>query len=123
MKKQNNEYKKYRVYGAIGMIALFLMGALVGFILNGSDRINHSIMTESQCKELSSKMWSAINNNRYEEIEVLNKIYSENCLDRQFEQPQQKVEEKETSKSTCEKVEYVLLARLNCPDETEKCMD
>ena len=119
MKKQNNEYKKYRVYGAIGMIALFLMGALVGFILNGSDRINHSIMTESQCKELSSKMWSAINNNRYEEIGMLNKIYSENCLDRVFEQPQQKVEEKKLPESNCEAVEELVLQELEDENSTD----
>lgn len=117
---QNKEYKKYRTYGIVGLVGVFLMGALVGFILNGSDRINHSIMTEAQCKELSSKMWNAINNNRYEEIGQLNKIYSENCLNRDFNEskPQPRMEEK-LPETTCEKIERLLQDRLypvNDPD-------
>ncbi len=113
MKKQNNEYKKYRVYGIIGMVGLFLMGVVIGFMLNGSDRINHSIMTQEQCKQLSSKMWSAINNNNYEAIGQLNKIYSENCLDRNFDEPkpQPKTEEK-LPETTCGKIEMLLTERL-----------
>jgi len=35
MKKiKNTEYKKYRLYGMIGMTAVFLLGALVGFIVS-----------------------------------------------------------------------------------------
>lgn len=111
---QKNEYKKYRTYGIIGLVGVFLMGALVGFILNGSDRINHSIMTKSQCERLTDKMSSAISNNRYEEIGQLNKIYSENCLDRNFDEPkpEQKVEENKMPESTCGKIESLLLERL-----------
>jgi len=112
--KKIDENKKYRVYGTIGMIALFLMGAMVGFILNGSDRINHSIMTKNQCEYLSVKMQRAIENNNYEEIGQLNKIYSENCLDRRFDapKPEPKVEEDKLPESTCGKIEQLLLERL-----------
>ena len=124
MKTSQSENKKYRTYGTIGMVVLFLMGGVVGFIINGSDRINHSIMTKDQCGELSKKMWSAINNNRYEEIGQLNKIYSENCLDRNFEEVKQEVRQAEPNaqKTTCEKIEYVLSGRLACQDGTEHCM-
>lgn len=127
MKTSNTEYKKYRIYGMIGMIGLFLMGAMVGFILNGSDRINHSIMTQSQCEKLTDKMWNAINNNRYDEIGQLNTIYSENCLDRNFEQPkpQPKVEEKNLPETTCGQIERILSERLYDVDhpETEAHID
>jgi hypothetical protein len=115
------EYKKYRIYGIVGMVTLFLMGAIVGFILNGSDRINHSIMTQEQCERLSDKMWTAINNNRYEEIGQLNKIYSENCLGRNFEQskPQQKMEENKMPETTCGKIEMLLTERLHPVDEQD----
>ena len=111
---KNNEYKKYRLYGTIGMVGLFLMGALVGFILNGSDRINHSIMTKSQCEFLSVKMQRAIENNNYEEIGQLNKIYSENCLNRNFNEPkpQPRTDENKTPETTCGKIEQLLLERL-----------
>jgi len=123
MKKQNNEYKKYRVYGIIGMVGLFLMGVVIGFMLNGSDRINHSIMTKSQCEYLSVKMQYAVESNDYEAIGQLNKIYSENCLDRNFDEPkpQPKVEGK-TPESTCGKIEQLLLERLydvDSPDSEE----
>ena len=124
MKISNNEYKKYRLYGIIGMVTVFLMGALVGFILNGSDRTNHSIMTKAQCEKLSEKMSDAIWYNRYEEIGQLNKIYSENCLGRNFNEPkpQPRMEEK-SPETTCGKIEYVLSSYLNCrEDGTEKCM-
>ena len=112
MKNQYNESKKYRVYGVIGMVGVFLIGALVGFVLNGTDRPNNSIMTKEQCEFLTQKMSDAINHDRYEEIGQLNKIYSENCLGRNFEQPQQKVEEQKLQKTTCEKIESLLVERL-----------
>ena len=112
--KKIDENKKHRVYGTIGMVALFLIGAIVGFVLNGSDRTNHSMMTQEQCERLSDKMWYAINNNNYEEIGMLNKIYSENCLDRNFEKPkpQPKVEEDKRPATTCGQIERILLVRL-----------
>ena len=121
MKISNTEYKKYRTYGIVGLVGVFLMGALVGFILNGSDRINHSIMTKDQCEFLSVKMQRAIENNRYEEIGQLNKIYSENCLDRDFNEskPQPRIEEQQSPQTTCEKIERLLQDRLypvNDPD-------
>lgn len=117
-KTQNTEYKKYRVYGMIGMVVLFLMGVLVGFILNGSDRTNHSMMTKDQCEYLSVKMQRAIENNSYEEIGLLNKIYSENCLDRRFDtpKPQPKVEKNKMAEITCGKIETVLARKLNNDD-------
>ena len=117
-KTQNTAYKKYRTYGIIGMVTLFLMGVMVGFILNGADRTNHSIMTQEQCKMLSIKMGYAIESNNYEAIEQLNKIYSENCLDRRFDvpKPQPKVEENKMPETTCEKVEAVLSRKLNNDD-------
>lgn len=116
--KKNDEYKKYRTYGIIGLVGVFLMGALVGFILNGSDRTNHSIMTKNQCEYLSVKMQRAIENNNYEEIGQLNKIYSENCLDRFFDEPkpQPKMEEK-LPETTCGKIEMLLKERLAPVDE------
>ena len=120
MKKQNNEYKKYRVYGIIGMVGLFLMGVVIGFMLNGSDRINHSIMTKSQCEYLSVKMQYAVESNDYEAIGQLNKIYSENCLDRNFNEPkpQSKFEGK-TPESTCGQIERILLEELYSIDSPD----
>ena len=120
MKISNNEYKKYRLYGIIGMVTVFLMGALVGFILNGSDRTNHSIMTKAQCEKLSEKMSDAIWYNRYEEIGQLNKIYSENCLGRNFNEPkpQPRMEEK-SPETTCGKIESLLLERLAPVNESD----
>jgi len=114
MKKiQNTEYRKYRVYGTIGMIVLFLLGVIVGFILNGSDRINHSVMTKNQCEYLSVKMQRAIENNNYEEIGQLNKIYSENCLDRRFNTPKPHAKVEKSPETTCVAIEDLLLNRLN----------
>ena len=115
MKKiKNTEYKKYRLYGTIGMVALFLMGVMVGFIINGSDRINHSIMTKGQCNDISDRIIMAARNNQPDLIEQLNKVYSENCLNRVFEQPkpQPRMEEK-LPETTCGKIESLLSERLN----------
>ena len=109
------EYKKYRIYGTIGMVALFLMGGLVGFILNGSDRINHSSMSKNDCNTIAGRIIEAARNNQPDLIEQLNKVYSENCLNRVFEQPkpQPKVEEKKLPETTCEAVEELLKQQLN----------
>ena len=121
MKMTNAEYKHYRLYGIIGLVAVFLMGGLVGFIVNGSDRINHSIMTKAQCERLSDKMSDAIYNNRYAEIGQLNKIYSENCLDRNFDEPKPtpRAEENKMPEKTCGKIEMLLTDRLFPVDADE----
>jgi hypothetical protein len=123
-----NVKKSYHIYGIVGMVGLFLMGLIVGFILNGSDHVNHSTMTESQCNSLAGQIMYAANTNSPELIEQLNKVYSENCLNRVFEQPkpQPKLEEHKLPKvpdTTCGKIEYVLLDKLQCSDETAYCPD
>ena len=113
------EQKSNRMYGMIGMGALFLVGVVFGFVLNGSDRINHSIMTEEQCQELTVKLSRAVEFARYDEIETLNKIYSENCLNRDFEQPkkhEERVEKQKLSETTCEAIEELLKNNLNRED-------
>ena len=121
MKMTHAEYKHYRLYGIIGLVAVFLMGALVGFIVNGSGRINHSIMTKAQCERLSDKMSDAIYNNRYAEIGQLNKIYSENCLDRNFDEPKPtpRAEENKMPETTCGQIERILLEELYSIDSPD----
>lgn len=116
------EQKSNHMYGMIGMVALFLVGAIFGFILNGSDRMNRSIMTEKQCQELTDKMGWAIRDGRYEDIEKLNAIYSENCLNRDFQQPkkhEEKVAEQKLPETTCEVIEELLKQNLNREDSMD----
>lgn len=76
--------RKNTVYGVIGLIALFLMGAIFGFIINGSDRVNNSSMTRKQCDDLGEQIVSAAKNNRPDLLAQLNKVFSENCNNRRF---------------------------------------
>lgn len=112
---KNTENKKHHVYGVFGMVGLFLMGTIVGFVLNGSDHINHSAMSKNDCNQIAGKIIWAANNNDADLIEQLNKVYSENCLNRVFEQPkpQPKMEEKKLPEKTCEAVEELLAQQLN----------
>ena len=120
MKMTHAEYKHYRLYGIIGLVAVFLMGGLVGFIVNGSDRINHSTMSKNDCNMIASRIIEAARNNQPDLIEQLNKVYSENCLDRAFEQPkpQPKVEEKKLPEENCEAVEELLIQELEDENST-----
>jgi len=111
MKKTENK-KMYPVYGVIGMIGLFLVGIIVGYIFNGADHINKSGMSELQCKRISEAIISQTNKLEPDAdvIAQLNKVYSENCLNRVFEQPkpQPKVEEKKLPEKTCEAIEELI---------------
>ncbi len=70
MKKQNNEYKKYRIYGIIGMTGLFLMGIVVGFVINGFSMFNHQIKQKIQTAK--PQIEQQITNERTcEKIEIL----------------------------------------------------
>lgn len=112
--------KQNHIYGIIGMVALFLVGGMLGYIANGVIHTNKSVMTEQQCNTLSGKITNAVQWGKYEELEKLNKIFSENCNDRNFDVPEQKAEEEKTAKLpsvTCEAVEKLLLKRLNDFDE------
>lgn len=115
MKKTLSEnYTKNRIYGIVGMVALFLMGTVFGYIINGSDHVNRSMMTEQQCQTLTLKLSNAINNSRYDEIETLNKIYSENCLNRVFPKQveEEKIERPQVPETTCGQIERILTERL-----------
>ena len=117
------EQKSNRLYGIIGMVALFLVGVIFGYVINGSDHVNRSTMTESQCKELASDIGHLIRNNRYEELKIANEIYSENCLDRDFGrpklQPQPKMQERKLPDTTCGKIESLLTGRLYKADNPD----
>ena len=107
--------KQNHIYGIIGLVALFLVGGMLGYIANGVIHTNKSVMTEQQCIELSGKISKALSWGKYDELERLNKIYSENCNDRNFDVPEQKEEEEKTAKLpsvTCEAVEKLLIQRL-----------
>lgn len=111
---KENQNKKSGVYGVIGAIALVLIGGIAGYIINGSDHVNRSIMTEEQCKKLSKEIDYAVGNGRYDVLEKINKIYSENCLDRDFAQmkTEQKAEVKQLPQETCAAIEELLKAQL-----------
>ncbi|MBQ6011828.1 MAG: hypothetical protein IJL23_01785 [Alphaproteobacteria bacterium] len=111
--------KQNHIYGIIGMVALFLVGGMLGYIANGITRPNKSVMTEQQCIELSGKISKALSWGKYDELERLNKIFSENCNDRNFDVPEQKAEEEKLPSITCEAVETLLLKRLNDFDEDD----
>lgn len=122
-----NTEKKYRLYGIIGMIAVFLIGSFVGFIFNGSG-VKHSVMSENQCRTIHLRIDDAIRYSNYDTFEKLSKLYESNCSNYDFSKQEQKKQEEskaeKSPKTTCEKIEYVLLAQLNCREEgTENCMD
>lgn len=117
---KENQNKKSGVYGVIGAIALVLIGGIAGYVINGSDRVNHSTMTETQCKDLARKIVNATADVEPDFIAQLNKVYSENCLDREFEQPkpqpQPKEEERKLPETTCGQIEMLLQDRLQPAD-------
>ena len=107
----NQKESKNVVYGIVGMVALFIVGGIIGFIINGSDRINRSNMSKNQCETISSQIISAAKNNQPDLVAQLNKVYSENCLDREFNEPKEQVVKKEPKKlpeTTCEAIEALL---------------
>ena len=117
MKKANiNIETKNRVYGIVGLVALFFMGCIFGFIINGSDRVNHSLMTRKQCDDLADRIILAAKNNQPDLIEQLNKVYSENCNNRNFRHNvkpvQVKAETKKLPDTTCEAIEELLKQEL-----------
>lgn len=111
---KENQNKKSGVYGVIGAIALVLIGGIAGYIINGSDHVNRSIMTEEQCEKLSKEINYLISSSRYDDLEKLNKVYSANCLDRDFEEskPQPKAKEEKLPEITCEAIEELLKKEL-----------
>ncbi len=112
---QINENKKNPVYGIIGAIALVIIGGIAGYVINGSDRINHSTMSKSQCNDISDRIVIAARNNQPDLIAQLNKVYSENCLNREFDEPkpQPKPDAKKLPETTCAAVEELLKQNLN----------
>lgn len=103
------------LYGVIGMLLLFLMGGIVGYIINGSSRINTaSMMTKMQCQDLSDKIINAANNNNPELLQQLNQIFSENCNGRRFVKIKTKTVKPMTKPAPdiCVRIEKVWLDRL-----------
>lgn len=110
--------KKNHVYGIIGLVGLFLVGGMLGYTLNGSSHLRNASMSKSQCDQIAeSIVYAARNGANADKIAELNKLYSENCVDRNFveakPQPQPKVETKKLPEQTCEAVEELLKESLN----------
>lgn len=107
------------IYGIVGLGALFLVGVMFGYIINGSDRTNTSIMTRKQCDDLSERIISAARNNQPDLIAELNKVFSENCNGRRFSSDVKPVQVKPEIKPeklpdvTCEAIEELLESGLN----------
>lgn len=116
MKKTLSEnYTKNRIYGIVGMVALFLMGTVFGFIINGSDRVNNSIMSEHHCNILASRIIDAANHDNPDLLSELNKVFSENCNNRNFRndiankpQPKPETKPEKLPDATCEAIEQLL---------------
>ena len=121
------ESNKNRVYGIIGMVALFLTGVIFGYILNGADHVNRSSMSKSDCREIAVEIIAAAKNNQPDLIEQLNKVYSENCVDRKFVKPESRThfERIKLSKSSCERIEKLLTSKLESDkdDDAESHID
>lgn len=112
---------KNHVYGIIGLVGLFLVGGMLGYTLNGSGHLRNASMSKSQCDQISeSIVYAARNSANADKIAELNKLYSENCVDRIFEQPkpQPKPEEKKLPETNCEAVEELLEQTLNDENTT-----
>lgn len=121
MKNTNNVSKKHHVYGIIGMVALFLMGGLIGFILTPVQK-HFSVMNERQCETIYKRMDDAIKYLRYDEYEKLSKMFTRNCLAYNFDKAEQQSDEAEVIQqpteqlSTCQKIENALIVRIGCTD-------
>ena len=100
--------KADRIYGMIGMVALFLVGVIFGYVINGSDHVNRSAMSNAECEELVQNIKYLIHTNQYDQLRIANAMYSENCVDRGFKRAEIKVEEKKLPDTTCGKIENLL---------------
>ena len=91
------------------------VGGIAGYIINGSNHVNHSTMSKYECGQIASKIMTAANNNNPDLIAQLNKVYSENCLNREFDEPkpQPKPDAKKLPETTCAAVEELLKQNLN----------
>lgn len=112
--------KQNHIYSIISIVALVLVGGILGYIVNGVTRPNNSGMNEQQCMQLSNRISNALSYGRYDELERLNKIFAESCSDINIEVPERKAEETAKLPSvTCEAVETLLLKRLDDSDEDD----
>ncbi|MBQ3784887.1 MAG: hypothetical protein II843_00640 [Alphaproteobacteria bacterium] len=118
---KNTDANKNRVYGVIGMVALFLIGGLVGYVINGADHVNRSGMSKNDCRNIASEIVAAAKNNQPDLIEQLNKVYSMNCLERRFVQPKAKArfETIKISGTSCERIEKLLTSRLESGEDND----
>lgn len=109
------------IYGIVGMVCILLFGIGIGFVINGTSRVNKSSMSEEQCQQISNQIIYAAQNNNPDLLRQLNEIFSENCNDRKFKPAKQMHRakfvpnnmNKKVQNVPCEKIEAVWLQRLN----------
>ena len=120
MKKQNITVSNNKAYGIIGMICILVFGIGIGFIINGTSRVNNSTMSMAQCQQISNQIINAAENNNPDLLRQLNEIFSENCNNRNFRhaKPNQKPKfmqhnmNKKTQDIPCDRIEAIWLQRL-----------
>lgn len=107
------EYKKYRLYGTIGMVGLFLVGMIVGLGVHTNTVIKHSVMNEAQCRTIYRRMDDAIKYSNYDSFEKLSKMFAANCSAYNFDNAtdegvQASIPENKMPEATCGKIEVLL---------------
>ena len=84
MKKQNITVSNNKAYGIIGMICILVFGIGIGFIINGTSRVNNSTMSMAQCQQISNQIINAAENNNPDffidqTLKDLNNLYEKRC--------------------------------------------
>ncbi|MCQ2562852.1 MAG: hypothetical protein MJ158_04545, partial [Alphaproteobacteria bacterium] len=106
------EAKKYRIYGIVALIVLFLIGIFVGWTLDNGKKIHFKKigMPEYKCDEIASQLLNAARSNNAQLVKELNEVYSQNCnrvVEVKPQQPQKQVVEKLPERD-CEAIEQLL---------------
>lgn len=116
MTQKMTEAKKYRIYGIIALIVLFLIGIFVGWTLDGGNKNGRH---EYNCDKMAQLLQlQALHNTNAEEVKELTELYSKNChhgIVEKKQQPQKQVDKKLPERN-CEAIEQLLKDRLMSDD-------
>ncbi len=116
---------RQKFFAIVALVGLFACGFMVGFSMNSGAKPRQSIMTDEQCADLSREIMWNLSADKTEFVKMAQDIFVKNCAGYVPAPTQaapvvvtETVVEAPAEVITCQRIEQLLIARLN-PEDTQ----
>lgn len=115
---KNTGTKSHRIWSVVALVGLFACGLMIGIGVHSNAKQKQSVFSDAQCADLARQIDWNINNSRWADLEIAQKIFAENCDGvMPVNAPNTVKNNPQANIATCQRIESLLLEQL-APEDT-----